>query len=318
MKIIKLLYSKYSLSFSVCLVSSCSIFFIFSLLGNLNENYLFYTIIKLSLLNALQILMYVPSFVFLISVILFTIFIRSKNEIIIIKSYMNMGRMLTFFLPLVLIFTILEISKKDLVLFLEDSKNNLINQNNKHLSKILVDEKSDNKTITVIKKIDPENFENAEYRFYKIFNNKIQVAQFSNDLIMNNQNLIAKSYTEYKDNLIKNYNDNKNINISYINLFKRKSIVENISEKKSFNINLKLTNFMIFFVLFFNYIFLSFTSKKYVNTKEGLFNPIFICLFFLFYSFFIFNNSLSVYKKEFEFLASIIIGMLVFKEIVNE
>ena len=75
---------------------------------------------------------------------------------------------------------------------------------------------------------------------------------------------------------------------------------------------------MIFFVLFFNYIFLSFTSKKYVNTKEGLFNPIFICLFFLFYSFFIFNNSLSVYKKEFEFLASIIIGMLVFKEIVNE
>ena len=152
MKIIKLLYSKYSLSFSVCLVSSCIIFFIFSLLGNLNENYLFYTIIKLSLLNALQILMYVPSFVFLISVILFTIFIRSKNEIIIIKSYMNMGRMVTFFLPLVLIFTILEISKKDLVLFLEDSKNSLINQNNKHLSKILIDEKSDNKTITVIKK----------------------------------------------------------------------------------------------------------------------------------------------------------------------
>ena len=152
MKIIKLLYSKYSLSFSVCLVSSCIIFFIFSLLGNLNENYLFYTIIKLSLLNALQILMYVPSFVFLISVILFTIFIRSKNEIIIIKSYMNMGRMVAFFLPLVLIFTILEISKKDLVLFLEDSKNSLINQNNKHLSKILIDEKSDNKTITVIKK----------------------------------------------------------------------------------------------------------------------------------------------------------------------
>ena len=39
MKIIKLLYLKYSLSFSICLISSFVIFFIFSLLGNLNEDY---------------------------------------------------------------------------------------------------------------------------------------------------------------------------------------------------------------------------------------------------------------------------------------
>ena len=318
MKIIKLLYLKYSLSFSICLLSSCIIFFIFSLLGNLNENYLFYTIIKLSLLNAIQILMYVPSFIFLISVILFTIFLKSKNEIIIIKSYMNMSRMMVFFLPLVLTFTILELSKKDLVVFLEDNKNNLINKNNKYISKILIDDEIDTKTITVMKKFDPKNIENAEYRFYKIFNNKIQIAQFSSNLLMHNNNLIAKNYTEYKDNLIKNYKENKNINISYINLFKRKSIVENISEKKSFNINLKLINFMIFFMLFFNYVFLSFTSKKYVNTKEGLFNPIFICLFFLLYSFFIFNNSLSFYKQEFEILASVVIGMLVFKKAIHE
>lgn len=318
MKIIKLLYLKYSLSFSVCLISSYIIFFIFSLLGNLNEDYLFYTIIKLSLLNAIQIIMYVPSFIFLISVILFTIFLRSKNEIIIIKSYMNINRMMIFFLPLVLIFTILEISKKDLVIFLEDNKNSLINKNYKYVSKILIDEKIDTKTITVMKKIDLKNFKNTEYRSYKIFNNKIQSALFSNNLIVYNNNLIAKNYTEFKDNLIKNYNNKKNININYINLIKQSSIVENISEKNNFNINLKLINFMIFFILFFNYVFLSFNNKKYVNTKESLSIPISICLFILLYSFFIFNNSLSAYKQELEILASMIIGMLILRESVNE
>ena len=104
MKIIKLLYLKYILSFSICLISSYVIFFIFSLLGNLNEDYLFNIIVNLSLLNSLQILMYVPSFIFLISVILLTIFLKSKNEIIIIKSYMNLKKMMIFFLPIVFFF----------------------------------------------------------------------------------------------------------------------------------------------------------------------------------------------------------------------
>ncbi|GIR68012.1 MAG: hypothetical protein CM15mP72_5220 [Pelagibacteraceae bacterium] len=101
------------------MISSFIIFFIFSLLGNLNEDYLFKTIIKLSLLNSLQILTYVPAFIFLISVILFTIFLRSKNEIIIIKSYLNIKKLMLFFLPVVIFFTILEINKKTMHYFLK-------------------------------------------------------------------------------------------------------------------------------------------------------------------------------------------------------
>ena len=104
MKIIKLLYTKYILSLLICLISSFVIFFIFSLLGNLNEDYLFNIIIKIKFLNSLQILTYVPAFIFLLSVILFTIFLRSKNEIIIIKSYMNIKKLMLFFLPIVIIF----------------------------------------------------------------------------------------------------------------------------------------------------------------------------------------------------------------------
>ncbi len=318
MKIIKLLYLKYILSFSICLISSYVIFFIFSLLGNLNEDYLFNIIVNLSLLNSLQILMYVPSFIFFISVILLTIFLKSKNEIIIIKSYMNLKKMMIFFLPIVFFFMILEVNKNGLITLFEDSKNSLINKNYEHLSKILIDKSNDTKIITVMKKIDLKNLENAEYRFYKIFDKKIKVAQFSNNLVINDNKLILENYIEYKNNLIKNYNAQKVINISLIDLVKDSTIVHNITYKNNFNFNVKLINIMIFFILFFNYVFLIFTSKKFVDTKENLSYPVSICLFFLFYSFFIFNNSLSAYKQEFEILASIVIGMLFFKQAINE
>ena len=69
MKIIKLLYTKYTLSFSICLISSFVVFFIFSLISNLNEDYIFSIILNTSILNSIQILTYVPAFIFLISLI---------------------------------------------------------------------------------------------------------------------------------------------------------------------------------------------------------------------------------------------------------
>ena len=99
----------------------CNIFYFF-LIGNLNEDYLFNIIMKISFYNSLQILTYVPAFIFLLSVILFTIFLRSKNEMIILKSYMNIKKInIFFFTNCNFFFTILEINKKDLNI-LEDLK----------------------------------------------------------------------------------------------------------------------------------------------------------------------------------------------------
>ncbi len=318
MRIIKLLYLKYSLSFSICLFSSLIIFFIFSLLGNLNEDYLFNTIINLSLLNSIQILTYVPAFIFLISVVLFTIFLRSKNEMIIIKSYVNFKKLMLFFLPIVLIFTFFEINKKKFSIFIENSKSNLVEQNNKYSQKILINNENNSKTFIVLKNISNNNFDNAEYRSYKIVNKKISLAEFSDNLLISNNTLIAKNYTQYKENLIEDHDVYMNIDVDIPNLNRHNSIVKNISEGANFVINIKLINLLIFFILFFNYIFLIFSGKKYINNKESLTHPIIICLIFLIYSFFIFNNSLSIYKQEFEILASVIISMFVLKESLNE
>ena len=316
MKIIKLLYFKYFLSFSICLISSSVIFFIFSLLGNLNEDYLFVKILKLSLLNSFQIIMYVPAFVFLISVVLFTNFLRSNNEIIIIKSYISIKKLMMFFLHIVLIFATLELNKDNFTSYLEISKTNLLKKDEKLNSKIIIDQDRSYKTYTVLENINQKDLKDAEYRSYEIYNDKIELAYFSSNLVISNNALIAKSYTKYHKNLIKNHDRQKKLRFDLYNLYQTSSIVTNLSESNNFKFN--SVNFFIFFNFFFIYVFLVFFNKKYISTKSNLFYPISTSLIFIFYSFLIFNNSLSFYKQEFEIAATLIIFMLVLKEKFSE
>ena len=317
MKIIKLLYNKYILSLSICLISSSIIFFIFSLLGNLNEEYLFHTIIKVSFLNSLQILTYVPAFIFLLSVILFIIFLRSKNEMIIVKSYASIKILAIFFLPIVFFFTVLELNKKYLGSQVENIKINLIKDRAEINTKIIIDNSYKKKSYIILKNLNSNDNKKAEFRSFNISDKKIKFAIFSDNLIFSNNTLTAKSYTQYKDNLIQNFKISKSFNIDANAFINQSFIVKDISKKNKFTVNLKLINILIFFTLFFSHTFLIFLNKNLVSTKNGLKKTIFLSLIILIYSFFIFNNSLGFYRQEFELLGSLIVGLFFLKAYMN-
>tara|TARA_B100000989_G_scaffold82929_1_gene59323 strand:- start:7675 stop:8628 length:954 start_codon:yes stop_codon:yes gene_type:complete len=317
MKIIKLLYYKYGLSFLLCIMITFFIFFIFSLIGNLNEDYLFKTVIQISMLNSLQILIYVPIFIFLISVILMSIFLRSKNEFIVIKSYINLEKLLIFFIPIVLIFSILETNKKELALLIENNKTKLISENNVLTTKILLEKNNNTKIYKVFNNIDLNNIDKIEYRFYKILNNRIVEAEFSDDLFLNKADLMANNYTVYKDETIKDLSIKKIFQINFFDIISYNNIVKNISKKKNI-FEFKNLILLVFSFLLLTYIFFIFFDKKYVNTKQSINPPIFISIIFIFYSFLIFNNSLSLYKILFEILACVVIGMLILRMRFNE
>ena len=318
MKIINLLYFKYIVSLSICLSLSSIIFFIFSLLGNLDEEYFFNIIIKISFFNSLQILTYVPAFIFLISVILFIIFLRSKNEMIIIKSYINIKLLAVFFLPIVIFFTILELNKKNLSSIVEDVKTNLINQGTLINTKIIINKNNDSKSYIVLKNINPNDTSKAEYRSFDIYKKKIQIAQFSDNLIFSNSTLTARSYTQYKNNLIEDFQYSKSLDLKTNSFIDQNFMVKDLSKKDKFLFDIRLINNSIFFILFFSYVFLFFLNKNLVSNKYELKKPIFICLITLIYSFLIFNNSLNFYKQEFEFLASSLAGLFLLKVYINE
>ena len=318
MKIIKLLYFKYIISLSICFALSSIIFFIFSLLGNLDEEYFFNVIIKISFFNSLQILTYVPAFIFLISVILFIIFLRSKNEMIIVKSYLNIKLLAVFFLPIVILFSILELNKKNLGSLVEDRKANLLNQGSTINTKIIINKNNDSKSYVILKNIYQNDTNKAEYRSFDIYKKKIQIAQFSDNLIFSNNTLTAKSYTQYKNNLIEDFQNSKSLDLETNSFINQNFLVKDFSKKDKFSLDIRLINNSIFFILFFSYIFLIFLNKNLVSNKYGLKKPIFICLIIIIYSFFIFNNSFNFYKQEFEFLASFVAGLFFLKAYVNE
>ena len=317
MKIIKLLYLKYILSISICLIASFVIFFIFSLIGNLNEDYLFHNILNVSILNSLQIITYVPIFIFLISIILLSIFLRSKNEIVIIKSYISAKKLIIFFLPIVLVFTALEMSKKDLTFMIENLKTDLLNENSLSTTKILINENENTKKYTVFNNIDLKDLKDTEYRFYKVHNNKIVEAEFSDDLSLTKSGLIANSYTVYNNEIIKDQNTKKLFKINFSDITNQNFIIKNISKKNNFY-DIKRLNLFFFSILLLTYIFLLFFDKKYVSIKQNLTPPILISLTILVYSIIIFNNSFYTYKQHFELLACIISSMLILKLSVNE
>ncbi len=318
MKIIKLLFFKYALSFIICLLSSFIVFFIFSLISNLGEEYSFNTILKLSVLNSFQILTFVPLFIFLFSVILFSTFLRSKNEIIIIKSYLNIKKLMIVVLPIVLLFSIFEINKNNMALFLENNKLNLIQSNNVSKAKILINQVGNKKTYTILKNLDLNNLENTEYRSYDIYNRQINMADFSAELSFSNNTITLNNYTQYNNNVIEDNKTQKKIKINLVDLMLQSSLVKDLSLKNSIQLDVKLFNFLIFLLLILSYIFLNFFSVNYLSTKQSFKIPILIGLSMLIYAFLIFNNSFSSYKLVYEILASMLVTILFLKTYAND
>ena len=185
-------------------------------------------------------------------------------------------------------------------------------------SKILINEIQGGKTITILENLDLSNLENANYRYYGISNKKINIAEYSNNLIFSNNTLILKNYTQYKNNVIENINSQKIINIDLVELSLENSLVKNISSKNNSFLNIRIINMLFFSIFFLSFIFLNFFNSKYLNSKESLRNPIFISLSILIYSFIIFNNSIVSHRQEFEILASVIVFILFFRAYLNE
>ena len=100
MKIINFIYKKIFFFISITFFSSIILFYIFSLISNLNESYNFITINFLSILNSLIIIGNVPGLIFIISVFLFVYSINSRNELMIIMSNFKKFNLVMVLIPI--------------------------------------------------------------------------------------------------------------------------------------------------------------------------------------------------------------------------
>ena len=309
MKLIKFIYFKFLISFLLSISVSFIIFYIFSLLGNLGENIIFSKILIISLLNVLEIMTIIPSFLIFLSIILFLIILKSNNEILIIKEYFNSFKLLLIFFPIVAISSVVEINKEKFSSFFTNIKDETLGFNKNLHVKLIVEENLNDKSILVLKGVDLNELTINEIQRYKIKDKQITEGEFSNDLFLFNGKLIANNLIKYFNNKIIKL-DNPTTIISNFDKYNNEELIYKSYENQN---KIEIINFIkfVYFLIFFLSLFSIFLNREYLDKKKNLVIPFFVSFILLLYSLIIGNNSIVEYNNLFSIL-SLLIFTLVF------
>ena len=193
------LIKKFSKAFIICGGVSCSVFFIFSLIGNLGEKFSFKSILYLSTLNSFQIFTYIPSHLFILSFCLFIIHLKSKNELIIIKEYIELKNLFLIIIPILALFTFIEIKKENFSTNIEKIKSDLVNSKNLDGTKILISSEGNKKKYTIFSGYDEDNATINQYLNFETHNQTIHRGEISSNLNLFENNLFSNKSIIYAE-----------------------------------------------------------------------------------------------------------------------
>lgn len=303
MKLISYIYGKYFLSLFISILVTLVIFYIFSLIGNLGENINFISILYLSFLNSIQILLYVPSIIILLSFILMIAFLRSKNEITIIKEYFSSNKILTYFFPIIIIYSIFEINKDVISKYVNNTQLNFTENNKNYDFKIVVNEIENKKIYTVLKGMDLNLSRVNEMRRFFVSNGKIIGGEISDNLQISNNDIFAYNLTEYKMDKINKATTPRKI-LNGLNNYIDDKIVHHSNRDKKELINwINIFFRVLYLILFFYSLLLILLSKKAINKKNNFMLPIFICLLLVLYTLIIISLPINFLDNKINILA---------------
>ena len=264
------LFKKFLNALVICAGLSYSIFFIFSLIGNLGEKFSFQSILYLSALNSFQIFTYIPSHLFILSFCLFIIKLKSRNELKIIKIYLNLKKLFFVISPIALLFIFIEFNKDAASLNLEKIKSNLVNTQDIKENKILIEKDGNKKNYRIFIKNAQNNFIVSQFLRYEVLRNNILKGELSSNLKLNGKNLYSYSSTIYENNDFYFEESEKKLFENFINFWS-----ENPGTIINKNLNILNTNYIIFYTLLFSILFylcitMIFLSKELVNRSFNL------------------------------------------------
>jgi len=297
--IIKYLLNKYLTAIIISLSTILFIFFVFSLIGNLNSIYNFKSVIILSTISTLQILFYIPLLIFFIITLTFSIILKNNNELIIIMHYLSLKKIIKIFLLIIIFFSFLEINKKIIIDYLEQIKIDKINQKTKYKNIVILKQNNYEKEYILIKR---ENNDIESLNLYNIKNNKINYSIFSSNLIENKNEIITNEFYELSGNKIKKKYEYK-ILFSYFDNSFFKNNINYLINSKDIKLDAILIYKFLILALSFNIILITFFEKKYLFFKSYPINFYLFSLFIILYTYTITSYDLNYFQTEFKILS---------------
>ena len=307
------LAKKFFKAFIICTVVSYSIFFIFSLIGNLGEKLSFKSILFLSFLNSFQIFTYIPSHLFILSLCLFVFNLKSKNELVIVKEYLDFIKLFLIIFPILVLFISLEIKKNNLSNNIEKIKSKIINSKNIVDTKVFISLEENKKRYTIFSGYNYDNAIINQYLSFESQNLTIKRGEISTNLYLDRSDLFSNESTIYENNNFQNKKLKKKLIENFIDFWDKNTgaIIKNKVNNISTNYNIILSIILNF--LFYLCISLIFLSKKLVdrgiNTIKFFFIVLSIFLYYLLIPKIVLNN----YQYFFQLITVTIFIFIFFK-----
>ena len=307
------LTKKFLKAFMICSALSYSIFFIFSLMGNLGEKLSFKSIFLISNLNAFQIFTFIPSHLFILSLCLFVFNLKSKNELIIIKEYFVLKKLFLIIFPILALFIYVEFEKEKISTTIEKIKSNLINSKKIGDKKIFISLDGNTKKYTIFSGYDQDNSFMNQYLSFESQKQKINRGEISTNLYLNGSDLFSNGSTVYEKNNFQYENFNKRLFKNFQSFWNK-----NTGTIIKYKINNRSSSYNIIHSIFFSCLFyfcisMIFLSKKLVKRNVNIIKIFLITLIIFLYHLLIPKIMINNFYFFFQSLSLMVLILIFFK-----
>ncbi len=303
---------KFFKAFIICALLSYSIFFIFSLMGNLGERLSFKSIFLVSALNSIQIFTYIPSHLFILSLCLFIFNLKANNELIIIKEYTDLKKLFLIIFPILALFIYVEVKKDNLSNTIEQIKSNVINLKNIEDRKILISLEGNKKKYNILSGYDQDDASINQYLSFESKNQKIYRGEISNNLYLKGSDLYSMGSTVYEENNFRYVNFNKRLFENFQSFWSKNTgtIIKNKTNNRSSYYYIIHSIFLS--SLFYLCISMIFFSKKLVDRGMNIMKVFLLVLSMFLYYLLIPKIILNNFQYLFHFISIMILVLFFF------
>lgn len=297
-----------------------SVLYIFSIIELLSQNYELTDTLVIGLINTIELLMTIPSILLLMSIILFWNNLKKTNELIIIRHYLSLKKIMLIYSLFILIFASLEINKNNLnsniknlkEIYLMDFTETEINE------KVFFNFNNQELTISKFNGLNIKKRIIAEISIYKFKNDIFEKSIYSNEnqiienkIVMKNPNIVtSQSIKDIKGQYVVNleeFEDGLYNNLGKLNLSNKKELVNPIGLLKKITLMIVLFAYISVFI-----------SREAINKNASALKYISISVLIFIYSFVTSQIYLESYHIVFHLSVLLTLTFYLYKNLINE
>ena len=318
MLILKYIITRNLKSIFIALSIFFSIFFLFSLISYLGSELLFNDVVIISLLNAAQIIFYIPSFVYIFTIYIFWRQLNQTNELSTIVQYLPKISLIFYSIIFILLVAFFETNKDQMVTKIEDFKQKILINETNGLFKTFISEKKGTKEFLIFKKEDIKATSYNTGTIVTVSNGKIKKAFFDKNIQINQDQLVLQNPYYFDGNTISLLDEKKvlkqNVNL---NIFLNSDYDYFLDKDLEDDKRGKLYQFI--FLVFSNIaIYLLFLNNTSYSKKDNIIFIILSSILLVIYSYLIFGINLFQFQIVFFLLGLIFLSLIYAKIFYSE